>query len=89
MNIEQLNRALHLGNLGEQVFLQSEKAFDALVFLTVEDVDKSVYLPKRKARERQAREDFSRIKEGPKVFDGIFAMDIYRNKIKNDDARLR
>ena len=89
MNIEQLNRALHLGNLGEQVFLQSEKAFDALVFLTAEDVDKSVYLPKRKARERRAREDFSRIKEGAKVFDGIFAIDLYRNKIKNDDARLR
>lgn len=59
------------------------------MFLTAEDVDKAVYLPKRKARERRAREDFLRIKEGAKVFDGIFAIDLYRNKIKNDDARLR
>lgn len=89
MNIEQLSRALRLGNLGEQIFLQSEKAFEALVFLTAEDVDRSVYLPRRRARERQARKDFLKIKEGPKVFDGMFALDIYRNQIKNDDARLR
>ena len=89
MNTDQLSRALRLGNLGEQIFLQSDKAFEALVFLTAEDVDRSVYLPKRRAREQKAREDFLKIKEGPKVFEGIFAIDIYRNQMKNDDARLR
>ena len=89
INLEQLSRALRLGNLGEQVFLQSEKAFESLIFLTAETVDKSIYLPKRKTRERKAREDYLKIKDGPKMFDGIFAIDIYRNQIKNDDVRLR
>lgn len=89
MNIEQLNTAMHLGNLGEQVFLQSDRAFEALVFLSVEDVDRAVYLPKRQAREARAREDFHKMKYGSKLFEGLFAIDIYRNKIRNDDVRLR
>ena len=89
MNTDQLGEAMHLGNLGEQIFLQSERAFDALVFLTAEPVDREVYLARRQAREKKARENFLSIKHGPKVFDGIFAIDIYRNKMKNDDVRLR
>lgn len=89
LNVDQLGRALRLGNLGEQVFLQSEKAFDALVFTTAETVDKSIYLPKRRTREKVARDQFLRMKEGPRLFDGVFSIDLYRNKIKNDDARLR
>ena len=89
LNVDQLGRALRLGNLGEQVFLQSEKAFDALVFTTAETVDKSIYLPKRRTREKAARDQFLRMKEGPRLFDGVFSLDLYRNKIKNDDARLR
>ena len=89
MNLEELGRALRLGRLGEQVFLQSEKAFEALVFLTAEDVDRPVYLLKRKAREKKARADFLSLKDSPRMFDGLFAIDIYRNKIRNDDVRLR
>ena len=89
MNIEQLRHAMHLGNLGEQIFLQSEKAFEALVFLSAEPVDKAIYQPRRQARENRAREDFRQMKHSSKVFDGIFALDVYRNQMKNDDVRLR
>ena len=89
MNIDQLKYAMHLGNLGEQVFLQSQKAFDALVFLSADPVDKAVFLPMRQARENQARESFHKMKTGPQVLDGIFALDLYRNQMKNDDERLR
>ena len=89
LNLDQLRQAMRLGNLGEQIFLQSEKAFESLVFLTAEPVDKTVYLPQRGQRELRAREEFHQMKSGPKVFEGIFALDLYRNKIKNDDARLR
>ena len=89
ISLEQLNEAMHIGNLGEQVFIQSEKAFEALVFTSAEVVDRSVYLPQRLVRERKAREAFQRIKHGPSVLDGIFAIDVYRNKMKNDDLRIR
>ena len=80
---------MHLGNLGEQIFLQSEKAFEALVFLSAEPVDKAIYQPRRQARENRAREDFRQMKHSSKVFEGIFALDVYRNQMKNDDVRLR
>ena len=89
MNIDQLKYAMHLGNLGEQVFLQSQKAFDALVFLSADPVDKAVFLPMRQARENKARESFHKMKTGPQVLDGILALDLYRNQMKNDDERLR
>ncbi len=87
ISLEMLERALRLGNLGEQVFLQSQKAFDALVFTTSEYVDKSIYGPRRIARDREARESFRKIKSS--VTEGVFALDILRNKWRNDDVRLR
>ena len=89
ISLEELSRAMRLGNLGEQVFLKSEKAFEALVFTSAEIVDRDVYLAKRLARESKARDAFQKIKHGPEVFDSIFAIDVYRNKMKNDDPRLR
>lgn len=89
ISLEQLNEAMHLGHLGEQVFIQSEKAFEALVFTSAEVVDKPFYFPQRLVRERRAREAFQKMKHGPSAMDGIFAIDVYRNKMKNDDLRLR
>ena len=89
LNIQQLSQAMRLGNLGEQIFLKSDRAFEALVFLSAETVEKEIYLPRRRKRETQAREDYLKLKQGPRAFDGIFALDLYRNKIKNNDARLR
>lgn len=86
LSLQQLQYALKLGLLGEQVFLQSEKAFDALVFVSAEAVDKSIYLPRRNARDARARDTFRQMVPAT---DGLFLIDILRNQIKNDDARLR
>lgn len=89
ISLEQLGRALRLGGLGEQVFLQSERAFEALVFVSAERVDKAIYYPQRVARDSKARETFGKMKMEKDVTDGIFSLDIYREKWKNDDPRLR
>lgn len=68
------------------MFLQSEKAFDALVFLTAEPVDRNQYWPRRSKRDSQARETFQKIVP---TREGIFLLDILRNEWRNDDARLR
>ena len=86
LSLQQLQYALRLGLLGEQVFLQSQKAFDALVFISAETVDKSIYLPRRNARDAKARSTFRQMVPAK---EGIFILDILRNQIKNDDARLR
>lgn len=86
LSLSQLNQALRLGHLGHQVFLQSARSFDALVFLTAEMVDKDTYLQRRQFRNERARESFRNME-----FDknGIFVLDILRNKWRNDDARLQ
>lgn len=86
LSLQQLQYALRLGLLGEQVFLQSKKAFDALVFLTAEPVDRNQYWPRRSKRDSQARETFQKIVP---TREGIFLLDILRNEWRNDDARLR
>ena len=89
LTVKWLDRALRLGNLGEQVFLKSQRAFDALVFISSEPVDKSIYYPKRIKRDNDARRAFAQIEGAGMGVDGLFATDILRNKIKNDDIRLR
>lgn len=86
LSLEQLKLALRLGLLGQQVFLQSEKAFKALVFLSAEEVDKNRYYFRRQERDGKARTAFRQMEP---VREGIFVIDILREKWKNDDARLR
>lgn len=89
ISLEWLDRALRLGKLGEQVFLSSHLAFEALCFTSAETVDKAIYYPKRLLRDRLARESFRTIKGRGLSSDGVLAIDIIRQKWKNDDPRLR
>lgn len=87
ITLGQLSAALKLGELGEQVFLQSEKAFEALVFTTALPVDRERYLPRRMERDEKARTAFRKMREN--TADGILAIDIFREKWTNEDERLR
>ena len=86
--LEELGNALRLGKLGEQVFIKSEKAFDSLCFVTAEAVDRDVYLSRRAKRDQEARLAFKQISSRKHALSGTFALDIVRNKWRNDDARL-
>jgi hypothetical protein len=46
----------------------------------------SVYYPSRKARAEAAARDFRKISEEEP--DGLYMIDIIREKVKNDDARI-
>ena len=85
-----LKRALLLGELGEQTALVSEKAFDRLRFIQSELVDKTLYYPKFKSRDENARAKYiNEIKNAPFVPDDVFVMDILRQEMKSDDPRLQ
>ena len=88
ISLEQLRKAMMLGNLGEQVVLKSEKAFSQLTFIESIPVDSSQYYPKRMARDRQAREDFQNDKTMVAAADAIYMIDILRQNWTNDDPRL-
>ena len=91
ISVNQLSQAMKLGELGEQVMLKSEKAFQQIHFQGYEIADGSIYNPRRMARETRARTaylsnhgaDFSMISNE------IYVLDIIREGMKNDDPRLR
>lgn len=88
ISLEQLRKAMFLGNLGEQIVLKSEKAFASIHFKESIPVDSSLYYPKRQARDRKAREDFQKEKTTTSPVDAIYMIDILRQKLTNNDPRL-
>ncbi|MBN1065535.1 DUF3990 domain-containing protein [Clostridium botulinum] len=59
LKYEILNEALHLGKLGKQVVLKSERAFDKVKFIEYEIVENSQYYDKYKNSDKQARNMFN------------------------------
>ena len=89
ISCQRLAEALRLGNLGEQIVIKSQKAFDSLNFLGYEMADADVYYPLRKQRNEKARLEFLSDKRG--VFDpnSLYLNEILRGGIKPDDPRIR
>lgn len=88
ISVDQLARAMRLGELGIQVVLKSERAFSRLSYLDSEEVDESIYLPRRQRRDEQARRAYAR-ESAESDLDGLFLRDIIREGVGPDDPRLR
>lgn len=89
ISVQRLSEALKLGNLGEQVVLMSEKAFEKLKFSGYEIADAATYYPLRKARNEQARMEFLSNRRGILSPDDLYLNDIIRGGIEPDDPRLQ
>ena len=89
ISIAQLERAMVLGKLGEQIVLMSEKAFDSITFEGSIAAPKELYLPKKLARDTAAREDFQKEKGRGSLLTEKYVLDIIREGWKNDDQRLQ
>lgn len=88
ISLAQLKRAMHLGKLGEQFVLKSEKAFQSIYFTGYTVADSAIYYPKRKSRDDEARKAYAEeAKDGDAG--GIFMLDILREEMRADDDRLR
>ncbi len=88
ISLGQLSYAMKLGKLGEQVMLKSKKAFEQIKFISYETCDNTIYYAKRKARDDEARNAFQAELERSDI-NGLYMMDIIREEVKPDDARLR
>ncbi len=90
ISVRDLNVAMQLGTLGEQIVLLSPKAFEKIKFLGYELADYRTYYFRRAERDRKAREDYrNRKKNLEQMKDDLFVLDIIREGMKNDDLRLR
>ena len=62
ISVAQLERAMVLGKLGEQIVLMTPKAFDSIEFMDSIAAPKEIYLPQKLARDTAASEDFRKEK---------------------------
>ena len=90
ISVRDLNQAMRLGALGEQVVLVSEQAFRQIVFDGYESADYREYYYKRTERDAQARAAYRIQKKELSVLkDDLFVLDILREEMRPDDERLR
>ena len=90
ISVRDLNQAMRLGELGEQVVLISEQAFSQIAFKGYETADYREYYYKRVERDTGARESYRRQKKELSVLkNDLFALDILREEMRADDERLR
>ena len=89
ISVSQLEKAMVLGKLGEQIVAVSEKAFNSLEFIEAIVAPNEIYLPKKLARDSVAREEFHKEKDRGSVLSEKYILDIIREGWKNDDERLQ
>ena len=89
ISVTQLEKAMVLGKLGEQIVLISQKAFASIEFVNAIPAPNEIYLPKKLARDTAARQDFQQEKARGSILTEKYILDIMREGWKNDDERLQ
>lgn len=89
ISYRQLSEAMELGNLGEQIVLISEKAFENIRFISNSPADVQIYYKKKKDRDQKARKKYRETKGMESLKDELFIIDIMREGMKQNDSRLR
>ena len=90
ISLQILIEAMRLGDLGYQVALVSEKAFQKIKFISAEKVDASIYFSKYDNRDKNARKNYKDSLDDH-LFDllDLFVLDIIRERMELDDERLQ
>ena len=90
LSLKNLSAALKLGNLGTQIVLVSEKAFERLSFEKSHFADKKIYFPKFISNDEKAREEFQhKIKRNKPSKDDIYIRDIIIEEMNSNDSRIQ
>ena len=89
ISLQQLDKAMHLGKLGEQVVLKSQKAFEQIRFIDSVPADAEEYFAKKMLHDKQARQEYRQSKREQADINDLYMLDIMRKGIKNGDTRLQ
>lgn len=88
LSVDKLAEAMRLGKLGEQVAIQSNRAFQRLEFQDFYEAEPE-YIARYQSRDKKARETFRKSIRGQiLVKDKLTIERIIQEGIKNDDPRL-
>ena len=89
ISYRQLSNAMRLGDLGKQVMVRSERAFERLKFVKAHAAPRSIWLPRREQRDRAARTRYFDHERNARRKNDLFITTIIDENVGPDDARLR
>lgn len=89
ISYRQLNRAMHLGKLGEQVVLKSKKAFEQIKFIGYEVAESEVWYAKRMLRDKAARREYFDAEKAKRQRGDLYITHILDEEMSENDPRLR
>jgi len=88
ISYRQLNRAMHLGKLGQQFVLKSRKAFEGIRYVGYEDAKSDEWYSKKMLRDRMARREYFDVERNKRERGDIYIMQIMDEELKVDDLRI-
>ena len=89
ISYRQLSAAMHLGKLGQQIVLKSEKAFSRLSFIDAEIARSEDWYAKKQYRDKAARTRYFDVERNRRQRGDIYITRILDEEMKADDQRLR
>ncbi len=89
ISYRQLNNAMHLGRLGTQIVLKSQKAFERIRFVEALPALRSDWLAQKEERDHKARRDYFDVEKNNRQKGDLYVMQILDEEITENDARLR
>lgn len=89
ISLRQLNRAMHLGKLGQQVVLKSHAAFERLRFTGYEAVDNEEWYARKALRDKAARREYLDVERNRRQRGDLYIIQILDEEMKPDDPRIR
>lgn len=89
ISYRQLNNAMHLGKLGQQIVLKSKTAFDRIQFLGYEIAESGEWYRKKMLRDKTARREYFDVERNKRQHGDLYITQIIDEEMKPDDPRLR
>ena len=89
ISYRQLSAAMHLGKLGQQIVLKSEKAFSQIEFVDAEIAKADEWFAKKQFRDRSARSEYFNVELNKRRRGDLYITQILDEEMKADNERLR
>lgn len=89
ISYRQLNRAMHLGQLGQQFVLKSKTAFDRIMFIGYEIAESREWYQKKMLRDKTARREYFDVERNKRRRGDLYITQIMDEEMMPGDPRLR
>lgn len=89
ISYRQLNNAMHLGKLGQQVVIKSEKAFLCLQYMGSEIAEREEWYAKKMLRDKTVRREYFDVERNRRKRGDLYITQIMDEEMEADDSRLR